>query len=808
MAHAVIEGPMLTPEQEQQRWLTEGVNNAMQKAQMMTAAMRENNTLLVLQFASQMLAELRTSMLTPQYYYELYMRIFNELQPLESYFYEEVRSGRVQSEMLYATVQHAGNIVPRLMLLITIGSVYIKSKAAPAKDILQDLIEMAKGVQHPTRGLFVRHYLSTLMKNKLPDVDNEYEGTGGTVIDSATFVLRNFREMAWLWYRMETKSNIRSKAQRDRERGDLRLLIGFNLVRLSQLEGIDKAMYQERILPVVLQIILDFKEPIQQQYLLECVVQVFPDEFHLATLRQLLDAVTGVVSGVNVQSILGPLMDRLGNYVVQLREGTVDTPASKKEEKTIAKMFALFQDKIGELVNQHNQQSFPPVAFTETVFALLKLTLRAYPDQYDRVDAVLGIVYQYFSQTGAIDDASAKVLRRAMEFVVDEIKDVNIVLDFESYVRVVGLLSFNNRRAVGKSLVEAGARLNAKIDTAARVGRLFEIIAPLVKDVDDTPANKEDIYTIDVEEDFIEEQHVVCKALHLIDTPDLKELTRLYSSIRRELNRGGPERMRYTFKAMSALYMRLALRCKKAEVSEQETGVNLQRIFSYLFTGDNQGLLEHLAGQVPVEAFYMYLNAANIADTCEQHDSEMAYNLYASAFQLYEDNSGSTKQQLQMLSAMVASLGAVRAMPEEHYDTLATKLCQFSSRLVHKPDQSKMVMLCSHLFWKKALSEDCHKKANECLQRALKIADNCPAGLQFGLFAEILNHYAYYFNAQMPQATAKTVNAVIAMNKGAIEAAEDKNSDAFKSAKRFYSSTLTSLQRRQSTDDRWAEVEL
>lgn len=39
------------------------------------------------------------------------------------------------------------------------GAVYIRSREAPAKDILKDLVELCKGVQHPTRGLFLRAYL-------------------------------------------------------------------------------------------------------------------------------------------------------------------------------------------------------------------------------------------------------------------------------------------------------------------------------------------------------------------------------------------------------------------------------------------------------------------------------------------------------------------------------------------------------------------------------------------------------------------------------------------------------------------------
>jgi vacuolar protein sorting-associated protein 35 len=54
--------------------------------------------------------------------------------------------------------------------------VYIKSKEAPAKDVLKDLVEMCLGVQHPIRGLFLRSYLAQVSRDKLPDIGSEYEG--------------------------------------------------------------------------------------------------------------------------------------------------------------------------------------------------------------------------------------------------------------------------------------------------------------------------------------------------------------------------------------------------------------------------------------------------------------------------------------------------------------------------------------------------------------------------------------------------------------------------------------------------------
>lgn len=61
-------------------------------------------------------------------------------------------------------------------LLCTIGSVYIKSKDVTATDILKDLVEMCRAVQHPLRGLFLRSYLAQVTRDKLPSIGSGLEG--------------------------------------------------------------------------------------------------------------------------------------------------------------------------------------------------------------------------------------------------------------------------------------------------------------------------------------------------------------------------------------------------------------------------------------------------------------------------------------------------------------------------------------------------------------------------------------------------------------------------------------------------------
>lgn len=58
-------------------------------------------------------------------------------------------------------------------LLITVGIVYIKFGDVPKKDVIKDLVEMCRGVQHPLRGLFLRNYLLQSTRGQLPDGEIE-----------------------------------------------------------------------------------------------------------------------------------------------------------------------------------------------------------------------------------------------------------------------------------------------------------------------------------------------------------------------------------------------------------------------------------------------------------------------------------------------------------------------------------------------------------------------------------------------------------------------------------------------------------
>lgn len=93
-------------------------------------------------------------------------------------------------------------------LLITVGLVYIKTNESLKRDLMKDLVEMCRGVQHPLRGLFLRNYLLQCTRNVLPDVadksGNEAEGTVSRVYFQCTFHSTT-TELAYPFHRQQNR---------------------------------------------------------------------------------------------------------------------------------------------------------------------------------------------------------------------------------------------------------------------------------------------------------------------------------------------------------------------------------------------------------------------------------------------------------------------------------------------------------------------------------------------------------------------------------------------------------------------------
>ncbi|CAI9116960.1 OLC1v1018259C1 [Oldenlandia corymbosa var. corymbosa] len=782
---------------DEEKWLAEGIAGIQHNAFFLHRALDSNNLREALKYSAQVLSELRTSRLSPHKYYELYMRAFDELRRLEMFFKDEDRHGCSVVD-LYELVQHAGNVLPRLYLLCTVGSVYIKSKEAPAKDVLKDLVEMCRSVQHPIRGLFLRSYLAQISRDKLPDIGSEYEGEGDTVLDAVDFVLQNFTEMNKLWVRMQHQGPIRAKEKLEKERNELRDLVGKNLHVLSQVEGVDLEMYKETVLPRVLEQVVNCKDELAQYYLMDCIIQVFPDEYHLQTLETLLGAFPQLQPAVDIRMVLSQLMDRLSNYAASSPEVL--------PEFLQVEAFAKLSNAIGKVIEA--QVEMPIVGAVSLYVSLLTFALRVHPDRLDYVDQVLGACVKKLSSNAKLEDNKAtKQVVALLTAPLEKFNDIDTALTLSNYPRVMDHLDAGTNKIMAMVIIQSIMKYNTCVSTAEKVlifcciyhsddanliglfpfytwmqvNVLFELIKGLIMDMDGTVTDELD------EEDFKEEQNSVARLIHMLYNGDPEEMLKIINTVKKHILTGGPKRLLFTVPPLvfSALKLVRRLQGQDGDVAGEEVPTTPRKIFQLL----NETIEALSCVPAPELALRLYLQCAEAANDCDLES--VAYEYFTQAFLLYEEEVADSKAQVTSIHLIIGTLQRMNVFGVENRDTLTHKATGYSAKLLKKPDQCRAVYACSHLFW--VDDQDGIKDGERvllCLKRSLRIANAAQqmANVTRGgggpviLFVEILNKYLYYFEKGNPQITSAAIEGLIELIKTEMQSdttTPDPASDAF-----------------------------
>ncbi|GLE06737.1 hypothetical protein PINS_up016222 [Pythium insidiosum] len=506
-------------------------------------------------------------LLSPKNYYQLYMQVLDELRHLEMHV-EELQASGTSIRSLYERVQSSGNVLPRLYLLVTVGSVYIKSKQAPAREVLTDLVEMTKGVQHPLRGLFLRHYLSITVKDKLPDVGSPYEGTGGSVDDAIAFLLLNLRETNRLWIRLQSqKANhgSKDKATLEKARQELRLLVGTSLVRLSQMEGMTASVYTTQVFPQVLEIVVGCKDKLAQEYLMECVIQVFPDEFHLQNLPALLRTMEDLQLSVDTAAILLTLLDRLIKFhdtganpslLKRLSSLSVVPPVEKKDDPNTEN--DVFSHIMANVEKQVKMLNHALVSKSEqdrmSMFSLLVAmtrfaTLPCFAEQtvmYARqvVDATFTCLQQGDSKPEAAHHQHVReiLLTLFKSLPVDQLR----LLGAAALAKLTKTLPWSTtRKALMLEWINILVKRRQRVTSAADAEFLLEMLAPVIRD-DPSDTSPGDVSSF-TSASFAMEQLELGKLLQLLSSPEnLDAQFEILGVARRAFGQGGVYRIRFT----------------------------------------------------------------------------------------------------------------------------------------------------------------------------------------------------------------------------------------------------------------------
>lgn len=799
--------------------LEEALQFVRQQELLMRKCLESKGKLLdAIRHASTFLAELRSSNLTPKQYYELYIAVFDALGQLANFLKEDHPNHHLAD--IYELVQYAGNIVPRLYLMITVGTVYMSIPDAPVKEIMKDMMEMCRGVQHPIRGLFLRYYLTQTARDYLPVGDSD--GPEGNLKDSVQFVITNFIEMNKLWVRLQHQGHSRDREKRAKERQELQILVGSNLVRLSQLDGITKSLYKDKILPAILEQVVQCRDVLAQEYLLDVICQVFPDDYHLATLDLILDATSNLNPAVNINRALLPLVTRLADFALRERENGTDlekalqgasleeTSKDQPEEEPESadattsiepseNLFEVIWNHFQKLVNL--RPDIPLEDRTALLQALARLSLCWYPDNMEYVDMVLQF---------ALDDAEALAEREKpyprgaalnvlnlLRYLVSYFPNSLSVLSIPNFLPLLSSQPMASQRAITLDILGAISAESKKISSESNANGLFGLIKISLMGVDAQREEDAQILTS------------VAKAIHLVYNKDVDEHYNLLVAVRPYLPANS---VAHTYPSLLTNTWKLARRSFKRNCKHSVTKRILK--FAHLCID------ELVANNEPDLALRLYVDSAKIADQC--FCEEASYEFFANAFSVYEESVSDSRAQYQTISIITGALQSAQNFSLDNYDTLISKCSLYGSKLLKKADQCRAIYLSSHLWWceeevESSAENDADNGNDTCagfkdekrvlatLQRALRGADECmDVAAAAELFVEILNRYLYFFDHGCLAVTVRYINGIIELTQANLNGNADENvSD---SPRKHFERTLDYITRQKEVDDKFQQI--
>ncbi|KAL4800493.1 vacuolar protein sorting-associated protein 35 [Aspergillus venezuelensis] len=746
----------VAPSEDQSRLLEEALGVVRQQSGMMRKCLETPGKLMdALKCGSTLVSELRTPSLGPKQYYELYMAVFDALRHLSVYLKENHPVNHLAD--LYELVQYAGNIVPRLYLMITVGTVYMSVEDAPVKEIMKDMMEMSRGVQHPIRGLFLRYYLSGQARDYLPSGTGD--GPEGNLHDSINFVLTNFVEMNKLWVRLQHQGPSREREKRMQERRELELLVGSNVVRLSQL--VDLETYKSGILQALLEQVVQCRDVLAQEYLLEVITKVFPDEFHLHTLDYLLSAIARLHPHVDLKKIVIGLMDRLSSHAARENEISADPETrQQKEEEAVTKLLenlkvsedtkdkpkepaaeATTQENGVEQASAEAEETTQPAQepttnggdkdqkptapqdvklydiFYEQVVNLIKsrglpihdtmallvslvnLALNTYPEHLEYVDQILQFATKETAEfTDHADLHTAPTQQNLLHLLTAPLRSyvsIFTALALPHYLPLLSAQTYPTRRAVAGEIARSLLKNRTLITTTENLDRVLQALRVIIKEGVQQGGGYPGSQRRGESDETIEEQGWLARIVHLLQASDNDTQLKLLQGTRKAYLDGN-ERIRYTFPAIVSSSIRLARKLKSREHYDDNWQSQSSALYRFMHQCVNN-LYQRVNPGCADLALRLFVMCGEVAD--QTGFEEFSYEFFAQAFTIYEDSISDSRAQFQAVCIIAGALHGSRGFSKENYDTLITKAALHGSKLLKKPDQCRAVYLASHLWW-------------------------------------------------------------------------------------------------------------
>ena len=819
-------------EQNKSLKLEKSLKKIKEQAFHINSAIEKNNLRQCLKEAYTMLCELRTNELSPKNYYGLYMSVVDVMLTLKNYMIEEISRGRRLID-LYDDVQQAQNVIPRLYLMITAGSIYIERVPRSTRIIIYDMLGLVKAVQNPIKGLFLRNYLLKMLKDKLPDKDNVYLREGASFEDSIKFIIENMEEMNRLWIRLSGGVHGPEKAKRDKEREELKVLIGESMTKLSSLENLNLEIYEEIVLPKLLNIILNSKDQLSQQYLMECIIHAFPDSYNVKCIESLLEATSNLEEGVDIGIIFVSLMQKLGNYFGRFNksdENENENGNDKQIFETAQNIYpALLKNFKGYMNQNLNNKEINTVEDLNKIFNLIssfiKFSIQCAPKEqkFASINNIFALTLELANRYK--NNMTEDNLNKISALLIEPLTNGMNIFRMNDFIPLMNFLNIKSRKNIGIKLIETlinnaneGKTNLEKLDSLDSLDKILKYIKPLLTNSKDSIQEEDYIYEA--------EQSVVCKLIYIIRTNNIETIYKILNDLKNIFSHGGPNRRKYT---MPPLALRIIKFChditlcyenklglipekkkknkfvkeiiESLDISKIENDEIFYKLISNIYKLLKEAL-DIISQEQPELGFKLYLNAASQANSinCNKEKfQKLCINFIKTAMSIYDEGRYDLTHKYEML-IQISSLLLTINIKNEDVEEIINQLIKNSDNMKQREEQCKSMLILSQIYF--SIFKD-SKKVIECLNKARRYADFAmtnPPNLI--LFVEYLNKILFFIeqDIKIVEIKQEEINDLIELIKGHIRTIKSITSDDISylnDIEIYFNNTLKSIENKK-----------
>ena len=819
-------------EQNKSLKLEKSLKKIKEQAFHINSAIEKNNLRQCLKEAYTMLCELRTNELSPKNYYGLYMSVVDVMLTLKNYMIEEISRGRRLID-LYDDVQQAQNVIPRLYLMITAGSIYIERVPRSTRIIIYDMLGLVKAVQNPIKGLFLRNYLLKMLKDKLPDKDNVYLREGASFEDSIKFIIENMEEMNRLWIRLSGGVHGPEKAKRDKEREELKVLIGESMTKLSSLENLNLEIYEEIVLPKLLNIILNSKDQLSQQYLMECIIHAFPDSYNVKCIESLLEATSNLEEGVDIGIIFVSLMQKLGNYFGRFNksdENENENGNDKQIFETAQNIYpALLKNFKGYMNQNLNNKEINTVEDLNKIFNLIssfiKFSIQCAPKEqkFASINNIFALTLELANRYK--NNMTEDNLNKISALLIEPLTNGMNIFRMNDFIPLMNFLNVKSRKNIGIKLIETlinnaneGKTNLEKLDSLDSLDKILKYIKPLLTNSKDSIQEEDYVYEA--------EQSVVCKLIYIIRTNNIEIIYKILNDLKNIFSHGGPNRRKYT---MPPLALRIIKFChditlcyenklglipekkkknkfvkeiiESLDISKIENDEIFYKLISNIYKLLKEAL-DIISQEQPELGFKLYLNAASQANSinCNKEKfQKLCINFIKTAMSIYDEGRYDLTHKYEML-IQISSLLLTINIKNEDVEEIINQLIKNSDNMKQREEQCKSMLILSQIYF--SIFKD-SKKVIECLNKARRYADFAmtnPPNLI--LFVEYLNKILFFIeqDIKIVEIKQEEINDLIELIKGHIRTIKSITSDDISylnDIEIYFNNTLKSIENKK-----------